>query len=122
MLVHKLNRKYLFYQHSGQPKLSCFSGEKNIKGVVYVSCLLAQIDALQAGNDEKQSIEAALKRSLDRCLAILRTRVDSQFVGLDSQLGNEAWSELMIQDNDFDWSDWFSGSALNGSSSGEMLA
>jgi len=80
------------------------AGEKNIKGVVFFSCLLAQVDALQAGESEEAAIIKALRQNLDRCLAILRSRVDDLASASDFTLGQDAWLDLTMPDGSFDGS------------------
>lgn len=80
------------------------TGEKNIKGVVFFSCLLAQVDALQAGESEEAAIIKALKQNLDRCLAILRSKVDDLASASDFTLGQDAWLGLTMPDGSFDGS------------------
>lgn len=62
-------------------------GETNIRGHLLFSCLLAHIDALQANHSIEQAISTALKKSLDNCHRILKTRADES--GATTQLDAE---------------------------------
>lgn len=62
-------------------------GETNIRGHLLFSCLLAHIDALQTNHSIEQAISTALKKSLDNCHRILKTRADE--TGATTQLDAE---------------------------------
>lgn len=52
------------------------AGETNVKGHVFFSCELAQIDAMRAGTSVETAVGEAAKRSLEACYAVLKTRAE----------------------------------------------
>lgn len=65
------------------------AGERSVKGHVFASCILAQIDALQAGKSVDSEVSAAVTRSIDRCYDILKQRAAMDAEGEDAGTG---WS------------------------------
>lgn len=76
------------------------AGEKNVKCYIFVSCLLAQADAMQAGDPVSQNISVALKKSLETCCSLLR----SQIQGLP-EIQDMPFNVTTI-DEQLDWSQW----------------
>lgn len=52
------------------------AGEVNVKGYVFASCVLAQINAIQTGTSIEQSVLQASAKSLEVCSQLLKSRVE----------------------------------------------
>ncbi|KAK2762687.1 hypothetical protein FQN54_000861 [Arachnomyces sp. PD_36] len=74
------------------------NGETNIRGHVFFSCLVGQIDAMHAGTSVQEAISEALRGSLDNCYQILRTRADEIGLGSPSEGDMVATAGSMQED------------------------
>ena len=92
------------------------AGEMNVKGYVFASCVLAQINAMEAGTLVEQSILQASTNSLEVCYRLLESRieespsVESTFEeGMDGPQSAEEEGQL----NELEWDDLVSQSHIS---------
>lgn len=76
---HSLSRKVLHSAIEDYIDLTACrieAGETNVKGYMIISCLLAQINAMEAGYPVEQRMADAVKKSLEFCYGLLKTRTE----------------------------------------------
>lgn len=82
------------------------AGETNVKSYMLCSCILAQIDAMEAGIPAEKGMIAAVKTSLEFCYRLLKANTED---GAAQQLGvtsnGQQESGVEFQATGFEWSD-----------------
>jgi Fungal specific transcription factor domain len=84
------------------------AGEVNVKGYVFASCILAQINAMQAGTSIEGSILQELTKSLKLCYRLLRLRVEESPLSepTTDEIGDGPQnSEIGSRLDGFEWDD-----------------
>ncbi|CAI7672477.1 unnamed protein product [Penicillium viridicatum] len=85
-------------------------GETNIKGHMFLSMILAKVEAVQTGADCELSIARSAKDSLEFCHGLLLAQGDSSLLGIPNNAGFASGSSLDGSEGpgsgyDLDW-DW----------------
>jgi hypothetical protein len=84
------------------------AGEVNVKGYVFASCVLAQINAMEAGTLIEQSILQALTKGLEVCYRLLKSTVEessSTEPTIEGVIDGPQSSEDEGRLEDFEWDD-----------------
>ena len=85
-------------------------GETNIKGHMFLSMILAKVEAVQTGADCELSIARSAKNSLEFTHSLLLAQADSSLLGIPNNAGFASGSSLDGSEGpgsgyDLDW-DW----------------
>lgn len=82
------------------------AGETNVKGYIMASCILAQVDAMEAGTSVEQGMVDAVRKSLEFCYQLLKTRTEeSAAQRLDGSSNGRHDTGVDIQGNGLEWND-----------------
>lgn len=82
------------------------AGETNVKGHLMASCILAQIDAMEAGTSVEQGMVNAVKKSLEFCYQLLKAKTEeSEAQHLDVNSDGRQGIGVEFEDNGLGWND-----------------
>jgi hypothetical protein len=85
-------------------RLRIEAGETNIKGHVFFSCLLAKVDAMQAGDSVEKAVVVALKTSLEAAYRLLRTRTEENCPApVETRISFEKQLDIVVVDSQSYW-------------------
>lgn len=82
------------------------AGETNVKGYLMSSCILAQIDAMEAGTSVEQGMVDVMRKDLEFCYQLLKERTEEGATQqLDVSGDGQQDSEIENQDTGRGWND-----------------
>ena len=82
------------------------AGETNVKGHIFFSCVMAQINAMHAGTSLEESILEALNRSTETSYQLLKAKTeDSAAQRIDENAETQQDIGFEVLQNGFEWSD-----------------
>ncbi|KAL2071166.1 hypothetical protein VTL71DRAFT_12401 [Oculimacula yallundae] len=85
-------------------RLRIEAGEMNIRGHVFFSCLLAQVDAMQADESVEQAVVIALKASLEVAYRLLKTMTEGNCPApIETRHGFEKQLDNMLVGDQSEW-------------------